>query len=61
MNAWADELVAPTPSAAPDESESDSDLTPINGVAFADAAGWMTTKTHAMIHVVIMMALPSRR
>ena len=50
MNAWGDELVAPTPSAAPDESESDSDLTPINGVAFADAAGWMTTKTYAVIH-----------
>ena len=50
MNAWADELVAPTPSAAPDESDTDSDLTPIDGVAFADAAGWMTTKTHAMIH-----------
>ena len=49
MNAWGDELVAPTPSAAPDESESDSDLTPINGVAFADAAAW-TTRTHAMIH-----------
>jgi len=49
MNAWADELVARTPSAAPDESESDSDLTPINGVAFADAAAW-TTRTHAMIH-----------
>ena len=59
---WSDELVAPGPPAAPDEdedepreerasgSDSDSDLTPIDGVAFADAAGWMTTRTHAMIH-----------
>ena len=47
MNAWADELVAPTPSTAPDESDTDSDLTPIDGVAFTQVAGWVETKLHA--------------
>ena len=50
---------APVPPAARDEAEdeeqpheeeafdSDSDLTPIEGVAFTQAAGWVKTKLHA--------------